>query len=82
MTMTVSASGEPRPPWTARSRLVVFVLAASSIACLLADFYGLCPMRSFTVSSFVFVTISAHAVFGMGLGLSVRWLALQRRTRI
>jgi len=27
---------------------LVFVLAASSIACLLADFYRLCPMRIFT----------------------------------
>jgi hypothetical protein len=34
--------------WTARGRCVVFLLAASSIACLLADFYGLCPMRIFT----------------------------------
>lgn len=34
--------------WNARGRWTVFVLAASSIACLLADFYGLCPMRLFT----------------------------------
>src|SRR5204863_5830340 len=34
--------------WDARGRWLVFVLAASSIACLLADFYGLCPMRLFT----------------------------------
>jgi hypothetical protein len=32
---------------------VVFLLGASSIACLLADFYHLCPMRIFT--PFVFV---------------------------
>ena len=39
--------------WTAGGRWVVFVLAASSIACLLFDFYRLCPMRIFT--PFVFL---------------------------
>src|SRR5262245_60638838 len=34
--------------WNARGRLIVFALAVSSIACLLADFYHLCPMRIFT----------------------------------
>ncbi len=34
--------------WGATGRWVVFLLAASSIACLLADFYRLCPMRIFT----------------------------------
>lgn len=38
----------PRNYWDTRGRWVVFVLAASSIACLLADFYKLCPMRIFT----------------------------------
>jgi Family of unknown function (DUF6789) len=41
--------------------MVVFVLAASSIACLLADFYGLCPMRIFTV----FIFLPALAALGM-----------------
>lgn len=36
-----------------RSRLVVLTLAASSIACLLADFYKLCPMSFFTVFIFL-----------------------------
>jgi len=39
--------------WNVRGRCLVFALAASSIACLLADFYGLCPMRIFT--PFVFL---------------------------
>ncbi len=39
--------------WTGRSRLVVFTLAGSSIACLLADFYKLCPMDIFTVFFFL-----------------------------
>lgn len=34
--------------WTAGGRFLVFLLGFSSIACLLADFYGLCPMRLFT----------------------------------
>ncbi len=39
--------------WGASGRWIVFLLAASSIACLLADFYRLCPMQIFT--AFVFV---------------------------
>ena len=34
--------------WTGMGRTLVFLLASSSIACLLADFYGLCPMHVFT----------------------------------
>jgi hypothetical protein len=34
--------------WSWPARLVVFVLAATSIWCLLAEFYGLCSMRLFT----------------------------------
>jgi hypothetical protein len=33
-------------------RTLVFILAASSIACLLVEFYQLCPMRSFTLAVF------------------------------
>lgn len=33
--------------------MLVFALPASSIACLLADFYGLCPMSFFTVFIFL-----------------------------
>src|SRR5688500_18230687 len=33
--------------WTPLARAVVFLLAATSIWCLLADFYGLCPMQTF-----------------------------------
>jgi hypothetical protein len=39
----------PRTLWTPAWRAVVFVLAASSIWCLLAEFYGLCSMRAFTL---------------------------------
>jgi hypothetical protein len=34
--------------WTWQGRFVVFTLAATSIWCLLAEFYGLCSMRTFT----------------------------------
>src|SRR5262245_349104 len=37
-----------RSHWTVGGRWLVFLLSASSIACLLFDFYGLCPMRIFT----------------------------------
>jgi hypothetical protein len=43
----------PRDPdrfcrWTPQGRAIVFLLSATSIWCLLAEFYGLCSMRLFT----------------------------------
>lgn len=48
----------PMPPqsplhWTASSRAAVFALSASSIGCLLVEFYGLCSMRVFTLWVFL-----------------------------
>ena len=43
-----SEPGTAQSHWNARGRWLVFLLSASSIACLLFDFYGLCPMRIFT----------------------------------
>lgn len=43
---------EPSPfslDWNLTGRFISFVLAATSIACLLSEMYGLCPMRSFTL---------------------------------
>src|SRR4051794_28815180 len=34
--------------WTPLGRAITFFLAATSIWCLLAEFYGLCSMRTFT----------------------------------
>ncbi len=39
--------------WTRAGRLLVFLLAATSIGCLFAEFYRLCPMRVFTLSIFL-----------------------------
>jgi len=44
--------------WTVPGRFIVFTLAATSIWCLLAEFYGLCSMRTFTL----FISIPAMAV--------------------
>ena len=39
--------------WTVSFMAVVFLLASTSLGCLLADFYGICPMRWFAVIVFV-----------------------------
>ena len=64
--------------WTARSRIVVFALAASSIACLLADFYKLCPMSFFTPFIFLpaFVALWALAVRDRARGDGHVWRAV------
>jgi len=43
--------------WTWRGRVLIFVLSATSIWCLLADFYGLCSMRAFTVGILIPATV-------------------------
>lgn len=50
--MTAARQTSTRTLWTTTGRFVVFLLAASSIACLLLDFYRLCPMRFFTIYVF------------------------------
>ena len=64
--------------WTGRSRLIVFLLAASSIACLLADFYKLCPMSFFTPFVFLpaFVGLCALAVLDRVRGNGHVWQAV------
>ena len=44
---------QPIELWTAAGRWSVFILAAASIACLVFDFYRLCPMRTFTLFIFL-----------------------------
>ena len=48
---------EPRNYWTPGGRALVFLLASSSIACLLFDFYQICSMRGF--ARFVFLPAMA-----------------------
>ena len=46
--------------WNRQGRLLVFILASSSIWCLLADFYGVCSMRRFAL--FVLVPATAALI--------------------
>jgi hypothetical protein len=64
--------------WTALGRWLVFMLAASSIACLLFDFYRLCPMRVFTVFVFLpaLAALIAFAVFDRQRGDGRLWQAV------
>ena len=64
--------------WTAAGRWLVFLLAASSIACLLADFYGLCPMRWFTPVIFVpaMIALLGLAIFDRQRGDQQLWRAV------
>ena len=52
MTASLSPS-KKNSHWSAGWRWLVFLLAFSSIACLLSDFYHLCTMRFFT--GFIFL---------------------------
>ena len=73
---------EPRPAarrfWNASGRVVVFALAASSIACLLFDFYRLCPMRIFTLYIFLpaLILLAALAVVDRWHGDRQLWQAV------
>jgi len=64
--------------WTAAGRWLVFLLAASSIACLLFDFYRLCPMRIFTLFIFLpaLVALFALASFDRRCGDGQLWRAV------
>lgn len=52
------------PPirWNLPGRALVFLLAAVSIACLLADFYRLCSMRTFAIAILVPATLLLLAI--------------------
>jgi hypothetical protein len=63
--METTTAALRRNYWDARGRWLVFVLAASSIACLLADFYGLCPMRIFTPFIFLPALLALVAFAGL-----------------
>ncbi len=64
--------------WNAAGRWIVFLLAATSIACLLFDFYHLCPMRAFTLYIFLpaLAVLSAFAVLDRQGGDGRLWRAV------
>ena len=64
--------------WTTLGRWVVFLLAASSIACLLFDFYRLCPMRLFTIFILLpaMAALLAFAAFDRQCGDGQLWQAV------
>ena len=60
-----SSPASTLPPvlqWTLPGRAVVFFLSATSIWCLLAEFYGLCSMRTFTIWVLIPSTIALIAI--------------------
>src|SRR5207237_1112481 len=65
MTGMQTISGSGRNYWNVQGRCLIFALAASSIACLLADFYGLCPMRIFTPFIFLPALLALFAFAGL-----------------
>src|SRR5947208_3649411 len=64
--------------WTPAGRALVFFLSASSIWCLLAEFYGLCSMRSFTIWILIPATILliAMALIDLSKGDRRLWRAV------
>jgi hypothetical protein len=64
-----------RSHWTAPWRAVVFVLAATSIWCLLAEMYQLCSMHFFTLWILIPATAALYAlaVWDRSLGDGVLW---------
>ena len=73
-----SASSAKKSNWNASGRWLVFLLATSSIACLLFDFYGLCPMRVFTPFIFLpaIVALFVAALFDRRRGNGELWRAV------
>lgn len=57
--------------WNKLQRAGVFLLSAMSIACLMTEFYGFCPMRVFTL-----------VIFLPAMAALVLWSALDRRVLI
>ena len=62
--------------WSRPGRVCVFTLAATSIWCLLAEFYNLCSMRAFTLS----VSLPATVLLVV-LALTVRSKVTSRTRR-
>ena len=74
----IRAAGIRENHWGTTGRWIVFTLASSSIACLLVDFYKLCPMRVFTPFIFVpaMVVLFLFAVMDHFKGGGQLWRAV------
>ena len=61
--------------WSLPARVVVFILSATSIWCLLAEFYGLCSMRLFTFAILIPATAAlvVLALMDRAKGDGMRW---------
>ena len=55
---------DQRDYWTPKVRAIVFGLAATSILCLLTEFYRVCPMRDFTLFIFLPSVVLLAAIAG------------------
>src|SRR6267142_6719115 len=64
VTMHSINSSSSRGPvgWNRPCRTIVFLLAAMSIWCLLAEMYGLCSMRTFTLFILVPATLGLYGL--------------------
>jgi len=61
--------------WSPTTRFVVFMLAATSIWCMLSEFYGLCTMQSFTFAILIPATAALIllAIFDRVRGEGMLW---------
>jgi hypothetical protein len=75
---TARSSLPPLLTWSPAGRGIVFFLAATSIWCLLAEFYGLCSMRTFTLFILIPATILliAMALLDLWRGDGRMWRAV------
>lgn len=61
--------------WTTSGRTLIFVLAATSIWCLLAEMYGLCDMRTFTFVILMPATFAVYTIAALDFRSGSRHLA-------
>lgn len=62
MTRTTDSRLPALLQWTLPGRILVFFLSATSIWCLLAEFYGVCSMRAFTGFVLIPATVALIAM--------------------
>lgn len=82
MELTHASAKQPHLPpvlqWTPGGRAIVFFLSATSIWCVLAEFYGLCSMRTFTLWILIPATflLIAIAILDLAKGDRRLWRAV------